>query len=110
VKTGWIASELLRRELARPTRRDLTHGCCNCRPKYLLRPAQCQRGGESPELIVCVKRSVQHLLTDGTHARRLGILPGKIQSGTTRGILGIMAHGLDKGFRYRKLVSICTEC
>lgn len=55
------------------------------------------RGGDSPELIGCVKRSIQHLLTDSTDARKPGMLPGKIQSGKTRGFLGFIAHGFEKG-------------
>jgi hypothetical protein len=55
-------------------------------------------GGDSPELIGCVKRSNQHILADSTDARRPGMLLGKIQSGKTRGFLGIIAHGFDKCF------------
>ena len=56
------------------------------------------RGGDSADLIDVVTRSVAQLLTTSTDARKPGMLLGKIQSGKTRGFLGIIAHGFDKGF------------
>ena len=56
------------------------------------------RQGDSPELVTCITRSVEQLLTTSTDARKPGMLLGKIQSGKTRGFLGIIAHGFDQGF------------
>ncbi|MEI6537526.1 MAG: hypothetical protein WCN98_19435 [Verrucomicrobiaceae bacterium] len=56
------------------------------------------RGGDSAELIDVVKKSVVQLLTTSTDARKPGMLLGKIVSGKTRGFLGIIADGFDKGF------------
>lgn len=56
------------------------------------------RKGDDPELVTCITRSVDQLLTTSTDARKPGMLLGKIQSGKTRGFLGIIAHGFDRGF------------
>lgn len=56
------------------------------------------RGNDSQDLVDVVKRSVGQLLTTSTDARKPGMLLGKIQSGKTRGFLGIIAHGFDNGF------------
>jgi hypothetical protein len=47
------------------------------------------RGNDSQELVDVVKRGVGQLLTTSTDARKPGMLLGKIQSGKTRGFLGI---------------------
>jgi len=56
------------------------------------------RGGDSSELVDCIKRVVEKLRAEQTDAQRPGMLLGKIQSGKTRGFLGIIAHGFDIGF------------
>ena len=56
------------------------------------------RGGDTPELIACVQNVVRQLMSEHTDARRPGMLLGKIQSGKTRGFLGIIADAFDKGF------------
>lgn len=57
-----------------------------------------RRGGDGVELIRCVERSVDQLLNVSTAVGKPGMLLGKIQSGKTRGFLGIIAHGFDRGF------------
>ncbi len=56
------------------------------------------RGGDSPELVDCVKQVVAKLRAEQTNAQRPGMLLGKIQSGKTRAFLGIIAHAYDLGF------------
>ena len=56
------------------------------------------RGGDTPELEMCITRCVNQLLTTSTDVRKPGMLLGKIQSGKTRGFLGIIANGFDRGF------------
>jgi hypothetical protein len=56
------------------------------------------RGGDTPELVSCVKRVVAQLTSEYTEAQRPGMLLGKIQSGKTRGFLGVIAHAFDADF------------
>ncbi len=56
------------------------------------------RGNDSPELILCVQNVVRKLINEETNAQRPGMLLGKIQSGKTRGFLGIIADAFDNQF------------
>ena len=56
------------------------------------------RGNDSPELILCVQNVVRKLIKEETNAQRPGMLLGKIQSGKTRGFLGIIADAFDNQF------------
>jgi hypothetical protein len=56
------------------------------------------RGGDSPELQDCIRRTVDQLIAEETSSQRPGILLGKIQSGKTRAFLGAIALAFDKGY------------
>ena len=56
------------------------------------------RGGDSTELSSCINNVVNRLQAEQTDAQRPGMLLGKIQSGKTRGFLGIIALAFDAGF------------
>lgn len=67
-------------------------------PKSFYGRLSTARGGDSAELVACVQNVVRQLMSEHTDARRPGMLLGKIQSGKTRGFLGIIADAFDKGF------------
>lgn len=56
------------------------------------------RGNDSPELTLCVQNVVRKLINEETNAQRPGMLLGKIQSGKTRGFLGVIAEAFDNQF------------
>lgn len=53
---------------------------------------------DSSELNDCVRRIVHQLQTKNTDENRPGMLLGKIQSGKTRGFIGVIALAFDEGF------------
>lgn len=53
---------------------------------------------DSDDLTACIDRTVDKLKSVSTTANRPGMLLGKIQSGKTRGFLGIIAKGFDEGY------------
>lgn len=54
--------------------------------------------GDDDKLEQCIRNTVRHLKTTSTERQRPGMLLGKIQSGKTRGFLGVMALAFDEGF------------
>ena len=60
----------------------------------------CERSTDyqSPELRKCIEETVDKLLTSNTTANRPGMLLGKIQSGKTRGFIGVVALAFDRGY------------
>lgn len=53
---------------------------------------------DSAELIDCMEKTVEHLLSSDTNLSRPGMLLGKIQSGKTRAYLGVIALAFDRGY------------
>lgn len=56
------------------------------------------RGGDSADLVQCIERVVNQLNATATTLGKPGMLLGKIQSGKTRGFLGVIAKSFDRGF------------
>lgn len=54
--------------------------------------------GYTPELHTCIETTVQKLMENSNDVERPGLLLGKIQSGKTRGFVGVMARAFDLGF------------
>lgn len=54
--------------------------------------------GDDVELTQCIERVVNQLSATNTSMAAPGMLLGKIQSGKTRGFLGVIAKGFDRGF------------
>lgn len=54
--------------------------------------------GDDDELAACIERVVHQLEDVSTTSDRPGILLGKIQSGKTRGFVGVIARSFDRGF------------
>ena len=54
--------------------------------------------GDDEALEKCIRDCVQSLKTIGTERNHPGMLLGKIQSGKTRGFLGVIALAFDEGF------------
>lgn len=63
---------------------------------YYDRLAAMRRDG--PELVACVKETVDKLVKSDTSTRKPGIMLGKIQSGKTRAFLGVIAFAFDRGY------------
>lgn len=57
-----------------------------------------QKREDSDELAACIERVVNQLEDVATTDDRPGMLLGKIQSGKTRGFVGAIARGFDRGF------------
>lgn len=57
-----------------------------------------QKRNDSDELAACIERVVNQLEDIATTDDRPGMLLGKIQSGKTRGFVGAIARGFDRGF------------
>lgn len=53
---------------------------------------------DNDELAACVERVVNQLEAHATTGDRPGMLLGKIQSGKTRGFVGVIARAFDRGF------------
>ena len=83
-----IPSELLRR------RDELTQR----KPLIAVYPQLMRTIGYTPELHTCIETTVQKLMANSADAERPGLLLGKIQSGKTRGFVGVMARAFDLGF------------
>lgn len=56
------------------------------------------RDGDDDQLMDCIERVVNQLNGTTTTLGRPGMLLGKIQSGKTRGFLGVIAKAFDRGF------------
>lgn len=56
------------------------------------------RRNDDDDLAACIERVINQLLDDSTTADRPGMLLGKIQSGKTRGFLGVIARAFDRGY------------
>ncbi len=54
--------------------------------------------GDDNELSACIERVVNQLDDNSTTSERPGMLLGKIQSGKTRGFVGVIARSFDRGF------------
>jgi len=54
--------------------------------------------GDDAELTQCIERVVNQLSATQTSMSAPGMLLGKIQSGKTRGFLGVIAKSFDRGF------------
>lgn len=54
--------------------------------------------GDDDELAACIERVVNQLVDISTTSDSPGILLGKIQSGKTRGFVGVVARSFDRGF------------
>lgn len=57
-----------------------------------------EKRGDDDELAACVERVVNQLVDVSTTSDSPGILLGKIQSGKTRGFVGVIARAFDRGF------------
>jgi hypothetical protein len=53
---------------------------------------------DGAELAACIERVINQLEDISTTSDRPGILLGKIQSGKTRGFVGVIARAFDRGF------------
>jgi hypothetical protein len=73
-------------------------GAAMSEPNSFYERLSADRGGDSPELVTCVQNVVRKLAVNETGPQRPGMLLGKIQSGKTRGFLGIIADGFDAGY------------
>jgi hypothetical protein len=65
---------------------------------FYARLRQNERRRDSDELAACIERVVNQLEQETTTGDRPGMLLGKIQSGKTRGFIGVIARGFDRGF------------
>ena len=65
---------------------------------FYARLRQSERRRDSDELAACIERVVNQLEQETTTGDRPGMLLGKIQSGKTRGFIGVIARGFDRGF------------
>ncbi|MBS0349861.1 MAG: DEAD/DEAH box helicase family protein [Proteobacteria bacterium] len=65
---------------------------------FYARLRQNERRRDSDELAACIERVVNQLEQETTTGDRPGMLLGKIQSGKTRGFIGVIARGFDHGF------------
>jgi len=54
--------------------------------------------GDDDALAACIERVVNQLQDTSTSNDRPGMLLGKIQSGKTRGFVGVIARAFDRGF------------
>lgn len=54
--------------------------------------------GDGDELAACIERVINQLDQTSTTSDRPGMLLGKIQSGKTRGFLGVIARAFDRGY------------
>jgi hypothetical protein len=53
---------------------------------------------DNTELSACIDRIVEQLASSSTAGTKPGMLLGKIQSGKTRGFVGVIARAFDRGF------------
>lgn len=67
------------------------------------------RRGDDDEFAACIERVVNQLEDVATTGDRPGILLGKIQSGKTRGFVGVIARAFDRGFEIAVVLTKGTK-